>query len=119
MYDDGRFGTRQSVVLHVDPRANNDANEVVASHKFFTSVKVLECSARVLTKGVGTTSALNILKGTSSIGAIAVSTFTNTRMDASLTDTAFDATDTLNITSVAGTDTGVWQVTVDYMEAFS
>lgn len=119
-YDDGRFYTRQSVQISADPVANNDAAAVLGRHKFFTAVKLLECRAYPTTAGKADTSAIGVYNGTTSIGSIAVGTgAAGTWVNASLTDTDFAADGELIFKSVAATETGVWEVAVDYQERFT
>jgi hypothetical protein len=118
-YSDGRFYTRQSVVF-ADIDSNASAATVQAGWKNHTAVKVLEVTAFVKGLGTATDSGWDIFKGTASIGNLTITTNTvGSFVDASLTDTSFDAADTLVLKNVISDTTAVADITVDYQETFA
>ena len=108
MYDDDQYGLRQTTIFRLGTHIDNGAAEVVARINFFTKTKILEARAIV----VGTaydeaTATLEIYKDAGSIGNIILTTETvGTVVDASLADTEFDSTNSLEIqlTHAASTD---------------
>src|SRR5512133_720831 len=120
-YSSARYSaSRELACGNLAATTNNSADEAVFRHRFFTAVKVLEARANVMVAGKGATSKFNIYKGTSSIGAIAVSTNTaGVVVNASLTDTDCAATDDLTIKAAIATDTAAACIALQFQEAFS
>lgn len=120
MYDDDKYGLEQTAVIHIPAPTTNDAAEVLARLVFFTKTKILEARAIV----VGTmydeaTATLELLKDDGSIGAIVLTTETvGTVVDASLTDTTFETTNSLEIQQSHATATGLCDLMVQYQEMF-
>ena len=119
MYDDDKYGMKQTAVIHM-PASTNAANEVVLRLKFFAKAKVLEARALIVATAYDETDcAFNIYKDAGSIGAIAVSDGTvSTVIDASLADTIFDTTNTLEVQQASATSTGVCDLMIQYQEMF-
>lgn len=120
-YSDPTFGASHSLGLgQITPSVNGAADEVVARHRFFTAVKVLELRANIMVAGKASTSAFSVYKGTSSIGKITIGQSTaGSVVDASLTDTDFETTDDLILKNVVETDTGSAFVSAQYQERFA
>lgn len=118
-YSDDMLGLRQTAVIRI-PASTNGANEVIARIVFFTKTKVLEARAAIISTAFDEGDcALNIYKDDGSIGAIAVTTATEGQIvDASLTDTTFDTTNSLEIQQASATSTGVCDLMIQYQEMF-
>lgn len=118
-YDDDKYGLEQTAVIRV-PATTNAAAEVVARIVFFTKTKVLEARALIVSTAFDEGDcALDIYKDAGSIGAIAVTTATVSQVvDASLTDTVFETTNSLEVQQASETSTGVCDLMIQYQEAF-
>ena len=118
-YDDDMLGLRQTAVIRV-PASANAAAEVVARIVFFNKTKLLEARATIVsTKYDETDCVLNIYKDDGSIGAIAVEDEdVGVTVDASLADTTFDTTNSLEIQQASATSTGVCDLLIQYQEMF-
>jgi hypothetical protein len=120
MYDDAKFGLEQTAVIHLPAPTTNDADEVVLRLQFFTKTKILEARAMV----VGTaydeaTATFEIYKDDGSIGNIILTTESvGTTVDASLADTTFDSTNSLEIQQTHATATGLCDLMIQYQEMF-
>ncbi len=120
-YDDDNFGAPQVIHLHINEAGVvNAANEVMARLKFFTRVKILECRAIIVSTAYDEADcAYNIYKDDGSIGAVTLSTATvNQVLDASLTDTVFETTNTMEIQQASETSTGLCDFLISYQELF-
>jgi hypothetical protein len=120
-YSSERYAASRELALgKLGASTNNSANEVIGRHRFFTTVKILEARACIQTAAKGSTSQIDVYKGTTSIGAIAVADGTaGAVVDASLTDTDFEATDDLIFKCKIATDTGKAFLAVQYQERFA
>lgn len=119
-YTDPRYCAENALCLgRLTPTVNGAADEEVARFRFFTKVKVKEVRATVKVAGKAGTSAFNVLKGTSSIGAVTLGTSAaGSVIDASLADTDFDETDDLVLQNAVATDTCSAMIGVQYQERF-
>ena len=116
---DGRFQTRHMQAIPIDA---NDADTVpLVTVKFATQCLVTEVSVALRAAGTSAaTHALNIYKGTGSIGKITVGTQTaGSVIAASLTDTTFAAASTMTIKTTNSDATLKGNLLVDYKELFS
>jgi len=119
-YDDDNYAAKQTMFIHIDPRTTVDDAEVVARVQFFNRVKLLDVRAIVC----GTlydiaTTTLQLYKDAGSIGAIVISTATVGQvLDASLVDTTFETTNSLEIQLGNETATGRCDVMIQYQELF-
>lgn len=120
-YSNPRFaGSHELALGKITPTVNGAAGEVIARHKFFTNVKVLELRAQMMVAGKGATSGFDVFKGTASIGQILFGTQTaGSSVDASLTDTDFATTEILSLQNIVATDTGSAFVTAIYQERYA
>jgi len=120
-YSNPRWAASHELALgRITPTVSGDAAEVVARHAFFTNVKVLELRAQMMVAGKGDTSGFDVYKGTASIGQILFGTNTaGSTIDASLTDTDFDADAVLSLQNIVATDTGSAFVTAVYQERYA
>lgn len=120
-YSNPRWAGAHALGLgRITPTVSGDAAEVVARHAFFTNVKVLELRASMMVAGKADTSGFDVYKGTSSIGQILFGTATaGATVDASLTDTDFDADDVLSLQNIVATDTGSACVQAVYQERYA
>ena len=119
-YDDDSYATKQTLVIHVDPRTTVDDGEVVARVQWFNKVKLLEAQAIVVSTlyDIATTT-LQLYKDDGSIGAIVISTATVAQvLDASLADTVFETTNSLEIQLGNETATGLCDVILQYQNLF-
>lgn len=121
LYSDPRYDAAGKLSLgRITPTVNGAAAEVIARFRSFTKIKLQEIRACVMVPGKADTSAFGVYKGTASIGAITLGTNTaGSVIDASLTDTDFEATDDLSLKNVVATDTGSAFVFLQYQEQFS
>jgi hypothetical protein len=120
-YADPTFGASRELGLgRITPTVSGAADEVVAQHRFFTAVKVLEARACVKVIGKADTSGYNVYKGTASIGKILLGTTAAASViDATLTDTDFAATDDLYLKNIVATDTCSAFIALEYQERFA
>jgi len=120
-YSDSGYSASHSICLgRITPTPSTAAAEVVARHRFFTTVKVLEVRANVMVKGKGNTSGYDVFKGTSSIGQVLFGTASaGSVVDASLTDTDFEVTDDISLKNIIATDTGSAFMSIQYQERFA
>ena len=116
-YDNGRYGTVQTVAVLIDPLANNDADAVAQKIKLFTKSKILAANAYAQVVGGATTSGVTIKSGTNSIGAVVTGTLAGPT-DGTLTETTMEAGDELCFHTIKATETGVFLVAVKYQETF-
>lgn len=120
MYDDDNYGAPQIIHLRINEAGANDAAEVMARVQFFTRVKVLECRAIVLgTVYTADACAYDIYKDAGSIGGMVVGTATiDSVFDASLTDTVFETTNSMEIQQVSAASAGSCDFLISYQELF-
>lgn len=122
MYDNDKYGMEQTAVIHLPvPAGDLDDGEVILRLQFFNKTKLLECRALpVGTYYNNATATLQIYKDDGSIGAIVLTTETvGTTIDASLTDTTFDTTNSLEIQmNSEATQTGACDFMIQYQEMF-
>jgi hypothetical protein len=120
MYDDDKYGLKQTTIMRLPAPTTNDADEVVARINFFTKTKILEARAIV----VGTaydeaTATLEIYLDDGSIGNIILTTETvGTVIDASLADTDVASTSSIEIQQTHATATGICDLMLQYQEMF-
>lgn len=119
-YDDDNYATKQTLALHLGTYVDVDDNEVIARVKFFNKVKLLNVQAIV--RGTiydAATCTILLYKDNGSIGEMVISTATiNQVIDASLTETTFDTTNTLEIQLGNESATGLCDVMIQYQELF-
>ena len=119
-YDDDNYATKQTMVLQIGTYVDIDDNEVVARVKFFNKIKLLNVQAIV--KGTiynAATCTILLYKDDGSIGEMVISTATiNQVIDASLTETTFDTTNTLEVQLGNESATGLCDVILQYQELF-
>lgn len=116
---DGRFQTQHLMVIPID---TNDADTVpLVTVKFNTQSVVTEISAAIRTAGTtAETHALNIYKGTASIGAVVLGTETADQViAATLADTTFAAASSFTVKTTDSDATFKGNLLVDYKELFS
>jgi hypothetical protein len=120
MYDDAKYGLKQTAVIHMPAPTTNDADEVVLRLQFFTKTKILECRAMIVgTAYAEETATYEIYKDDGSIGNIILTTESvGTTVDASLADTTFESTNSLEIQQTHATATGLCDLQISYQEAF-
>jgi len=118
-YSDPKFDVPQVVSMPVVGVAAA-ANDELGRFRAFTRCKVLEARAIIgRTVGKADTSAIDIYKGTASIGSITVGTNAEgTVVDASLTDTEFESTDDLVLKNITATDTFAANVFIQFQQLF-
>jgi hypothetical protein len=116
---DGRFQTRQMIAASVDADAGSTIP--VATIKFATQSLVFEVSAAIRAAGTSAaTHALDVYKGTDSIGSVAIGTNTiGAVVAAALADTTFAAGNSLIIKTTNSDATFKGTLLVDYKELFS
>ena len=120
MYDNDKYGLNQTAVLRL-PFTTNAAAEIVARVQFFTKTKITEMRTVVVsTAGFDEADVqFDIYKDTASIGSIDVGPGTvNTVTDASLADTIFESTNSMEIHQASETATCVVDLIIQYQEAF-
>ena len=119
-YANPRFGAVKELAIEV-VGADAGAADELKRFRLFTRAKVLECRAVVgRIVGKADTSAITVLKGTASIGAIVIGTSTEgSIVDASLTDTIFASTEDIVFTNVVATDTFNALIITRYQDLFS
>jgi len=120
-YSNPRWAAAHEVALgRITPTVSGAAAEVVAQHAFFVNVKVLELRASMMVAGKGDTSGFDVFNGTDSIGQILFGTAAAAAtVDASLTDTEFDADAVLSLQNIIATDTGSAFITAVYQERYA
>jgi hypothetical protein len=120
-YNDPCYGNKGKMCLgRITPTASGAANEIIARFRSFTKVKLQEIRACIMVAGKADTSAFTVFKGTSSIGQVTLGTnAAGSVVDASLTDTDFEATDDLILKNALATDTGSAFMYVQYQEQFT
>lgn len=120
LYDDDNYGSNQVLYLRINEAGANSANEVMARVKWFNRVKVKECRAIIVGVAYDEEDCVfNIYKDDGSIGAITLSTATVSQvLDASLTDTIFVTTETLEIQQASATSTGLCDFLIQYQELY-
>ena len=119
-YDDDMLGLEQTAVIRM-PATANAANAVCARLQFFNKTRILEMRATILKTNFDESAcAFNIYKDAGSIGALAVADEAEgVTVTASLTDTIFDTTNSLEIQQASETSTGVCDIMIHYQEAFA
>lgn len=119
-YDDDNFGANQMLHFQFNPAGANDAAEVMAHFKFFNRVKITAATAIVLgTAYTADACALNFYKDAGSFGGLVMGTATiNSVIDATLTDTVFETTNSLEIQQVSAASVGLSDVFIQYQELF-
>ena len=122
MYDDDKYGVEKTMTVHSPvPPGDLDDNEVIARIVFFNRTKLLEARAMIVTTAYNNaTCTLQLYKDDGSIGAIVVADgAVGSTVDASLTDTTFDTTNSLEIQlNSEATQTGLCDIVLQYQEQF-
>ena len=120
-YSNPRWAATHELALgRITPTVSGAAAEVVAQHAFFVNVKVLEVRASMMVAGKGDTSGFDVFKDTASIGQVLFGTgAAASTVDASLTDTEFDADAVLSLKNIVATDTGSAFIDIVYQERYA
>ena len=120
MYDDDGYDAKQTMVIHIDPRTTVDDNEVVARVVWFNKVKLLNAQAIIVSTiyDIATTTLL-LYKDDGSIGQMILTTETiGTVLDAELTATTFQSTQSLEVQLGNETATGLCDLVLQYQNLF-
>ena len=122
MYDNDKYGLKQTAILFI-PTSTNDALEVVARLQFFKNVKVLNARLIPVATAYAATDTFDIYNDDVEIGQVNAGAATGTFADltdlaALTTATLLNATSSLVVINCTAAGTGSCHLLISYQEMF-